>query len=226
MKLVVFDCDGTIVDSQAGIVLSMEHAFKSLRMIPPTREQTLAVVGLSLLEACSALAPEAEYATRAELVERYKSAFRELDRDPSEADILFPGAKETILGLAARGDRLLGIATGKSRRGIDRLFGREGWGAIFATIQTADDHPSKPHPSMLLHAMRDVGAGPEATVMVGDTTYDIEMALAAGVPAIGVAWGYHRGEELAAAGAHLVVEQFRDLPAALDDVLGAATPVA
>ncbi len=96
MKLVVFDCDGTIVDSQAGIVLSMEHAFKSLRMIPPAREQTLAVVGLSLPEAFSALAPEAEYATRAELAERYKLAFRELNRDPSEMDILFPNAKETI----------------------------------------------------------------------------------------------------------------------------------
>jgi phosphoglycolate phosphatase len=226
MKLVVFDCDGTIVDSQAGIVLSMDHAFRSLRMIPPTREQTLAVVGLSLLEACSALAPEAEYATRAELVERYKSAFRELDRDPSEADILFPDAKETILDLAARADRLLGIATGKSRRGVDRLFNREGWNSLFATIHTADDHPSKPNPSMLLNAMRDVGAGPEATVMVGDTTYDIEMASAAGVPAIGVAWGYHRVDELAAAGARLIVERFRDLPAALDEVLGVASCVA
>ena len=161
MKLVVFDCDGTIVDSQAGIVLSMEHAFKSLRMIPPTREQTLAVIGLSLLEAFSALAPEAEYATRAELAERYKAAFREMNPDPSESDILFPQAKETIAHLAGREEHLLGIATGKSRRGIDRLFDREGWHASFATIQTADDHPSKPHPSMLLQAMRDTGAAPD-----------------------------------------------------------------
>ncbi|HEY8194200.1 MAG TPA: HAD-IA family hydrolase [Hyphomicrobium sp.] len=225
MKLVVFDCDGTIVDSQAGIVLSMEHAFKSLRMIPPTREQTLAVIGLSLLEACSALAPEAEYATRAELAERYKRAFREMNPDPSEADILFPQAKETIVHLAGREDRLLGIATGKSRRGIDRLFDREGWHANFATIQTADDHPSKPHPSMLLQAMRDTGATPKTTVMIGDTTYDIAMARAAGVCAIGVAWGYHSVAELTEAGAHMIVQRFADLPAALDTILGTASCV-
>ena len=157
MKLVVFDCDGTIVDSQAGIVLSMEHAFKSLRMIPPTREQTLAVVGLSLLEACSALAPEAEYGTCVELSEAYKAAFRELDRNPSDADILFPLARETIAHLAAREDHLLAIATGKSRRGVERMCEREGWQSSFVTIQTSDDHPSKPNPSMLLRAMLEAG---------------------------------------------------------------------
>jgi phosphoglycolate phosphatase len=226
MKLVVFDCDGTIVDSQAGIVLSMEHAFRSLRMIPPTREQTLAVVGLSLPEAFSTLAPEAEYATRAELAERYKSAFRDLNRDPSEMDILFPKAKETIAHLAGRDGHLLGIATGKSRRGIDRLFDREGWHPSFATIQTADEHPSKPHPGMLLTAMLETSATPAATVMVGDTTYDVAMARAAGVAAVGVAWGYHSVAELAAAGAHVIVERFEDLPMALDEVLGAASRAA
>jgi phosphoglycolate phosphatase len=221
MKLVVFDCDGTIVDSQAGIVLSMEHAFKSLGMIPPRREKTLAVVGLSLLEACSALAPEAEYATRVELAERYKSAFRELHNDPSEVEILFPQASEIIAHLGDRKNYLLGIATGKSRRGIDRLFEREAWHARFATIQTADDHPSKPHPSMLLRAMLETNASPEMTVMIGDTTYDIEMARAAGVRAVGVAWGYHSVAELTNAGAHVIVERFADLPGALDDLFGA-----
>ncbi len=226
MKLVVFDCDGTIVDSQAGIVLSMEHAFKSLRMIPPTREQTLAVVGLSLPEAFSALAPEAEYATRFELGERYKAAFRELNRDPSEMDILFPQAKEMIAHLAGREGHLLGIATGKSRRGVDRLFDREGWHPSFATIQTADDHPSKPHPAMLYAAMAETGAVPAATVMIGDTTYDIDMARAAGVAAIGVGWGYHSVAELEAAGADLIIRRFEDLPAALEDLIGAASRAA
>jgi phosphoglycolate phosphatase len=198
MKLVVFDCDGTIVDSQAGIVLSMEHAFTSLRMVPPTREATLSVVGLSLLEACSALAPEAEYETRVELAERYKSAFRELNHDPAESEILF----------------------------IDRLFEREGWHAHFATVQTADDHPSKPHPSMLLKAMLETGADASATVMIGDTTYDIEMARAAGVPSIGVAWGYHSIAELKEAGAQLIVDRFADLPAAVDKALANARCVA
>ena len=220
MKLVVFDCDGTIVDSQAGIVLSMEHAFKSLRMVPPTREQTLAVVGLSLLEACSALAPEAEHGTCVELAEGYKAAFRELDRNPSDADILFPMAKETIAHLAARENHLLAIATGKSRRGVERMCEREGWQSYFVTIQTSDDHPSKPNPSMLLKAMLEAGVDPTDTVMVGDTTYDVDMARAAGVPAIGVAWGYHSVAELTNAGAHTIVESFADLPATLDSVLG------
>src|ERR1700748_3224781 len=127
MKLVIFDCDGTIVDSQAGIVLSMVHGFSSLQMTPPSREATLSVVGLSLPEAFAVLAPDIDRATRAALAERYKSAFRELKHGPGETEILFPQAKETIAHLAGRDDHLLGIATGKSRRGIDRLFDREGW---------------------------------------------------------------------------------------------------
>lgn len=219
MTLVIFDCDGTIVDSQAGIVLSMEHAFKSLRMTPPARAQTLAVVGLSLPEAFAALAPEAEYETRFELAERYKSAFRELNHDPAETEILFPDAKAVIAELAARENFVLGVATGKSRRGVDRLFEREDWHASFATIQTADDHPSKPHPSMIERAMAETGAEPEDTVMVGDTTYDIEMARAAGVGAIGVTWGYHDAQELEDAGAHVIIRSYAALPAAIDALL-------
>jgi phosphoglycolate phosphatase len=220
MKLVVFDCDGTIVDSQAGIVRAMERAFTSLRMIPPTRAQTLAVVGLSLIEACSALAPEAEYGTCVELAEHYKAAFRELDRTRSDTDILFPLAKETIAGIAARENHLLAIATGKSRRGVERMCEREGWQSYFVTIQTSDDHPSKPHPSMLLKAMVEAGVEPGDTVMVGDTTYDVEMARAANVPSIGVAWGYHSVAELTNAGANRIVDSFSDLPGALDELLG------
>ena len=219
MKLVVFDCDGTIVDSQAGIVLSMEDAFSSLKMLPPTRDATLAVVGLSLPEAFAVLAPDVDRATRLGLAEHYKTAFRDLKHDPSETEILFPQAKQMIAHLAARDDHLLGIATGKSRRGIDRLFAREDWHASFATIQTADDHPSKPHPSMLLRAMLETDATPDATVMVGDTTYDIAMARAVGVAAIGVAWGYHDVAALTDAGAHLIIERFDDLPDAIEEVL-------
>ena len=219
MKLVVFDCDGTIVDSQAGIVLSMVHAFTALDMVPPTRDATLSVVGLSLPEAFAVLAPDVDKQTRATLAERYKSAFRELKHDPAETEILFPHAKETIAHLAGGHEHLLGIATGKSRRGIDRLFDREGWHGSFATIQTADDHPSKPHPSMLQRAILETDATPDVTVMIGDTTYDISMARAAGVMAIGVSWGYHPVAELKSAGAHLIVDRFEDLPQAIEDVL-------
>lgn len=226
MKLVVFDCDGTIVDSQAGIVLSMVHAFTALAMLPPTREATLSVVGLSLPEAFAVLAPDADRGTRAALAERYKTAFRDLKHDPAETEILFPHAKETISHLALRDDHLLGIATGKSRRGIERLFDREGWHESFATIQTADDHPSKPHPSMLQQAMLETQSSVERTVMVGDTTYDMIMARSAGVAAIGVAWGYHPVADLERAGAHLIIERFEDLPQAIEDVLSVESRVA
>jgi phosphoglycolate phosphatase len=216
MKLVIFDCDGTIVDSQAGIVLSMNHAFKSLHMTPPTRAAILSVVGLSLPEAFSALAPEAEYETRRELAERYKNAFREIDHDPSESECLFPSCKDIIGKLAGRDDLILGIATGKSRRGVDRLIDAEGWQGVFATIQTADDHPSKPHPSMIHQAMRETGIAPAQTIMVGDTTYDVQMARAAKVGALGVTWGYHHRDELKEAGAHVIIDDYAAMPNILE----------
>jgi phosphoglycolate phosphatase len=219
MKLVIFDCDGTIVDSQAGIVLSMDHAFKSLGLKPPSRAETLAVVGLSLPEAFSMLAPGAEYETKVELAERYKAAFRELNHDPSETEILYDGARATIEDLSSAEDIVLGIATGKSRRGVDRLFDREGWHKCFATIQTADDHPSKPNPSMILKAMAETGASKAETVMIGDTTYDIQMARAAGVGSIGVTWGYHDREELEEAEASLIIDTYDALPGAVWSLL-------
>lgn len=217
MMLIIFDCDGTIVDSQAGIVMAMQHAFTSLRMVPPSRAQTLAVIGLSLPEAFAALAPEAEIGTRFELAERYKRAFRELDSDPSDLDLLFPGAKAIIEQLAASNEMTLGMATGKSRQGVERLFTREGWHQQFATIQTADDHPSKPHPSMVLAAMRETDIPASATVVIGDTSYDMLMARAAGCTALGVAWGYHTSAELREAGAHKIIDRFEEIPKALEE---------
>lgn len=218
MKLLIFDCDGTIVDSQAGIVLSMDHAFRSLNLEPPTRAQTLSVVGLSLPEAFSVLAPDVDPDVRIMLAERYKSAFRDLDRDPSDCEVLFPRCREVITQLAADDNVVLGIATGKSKRGVDRLIEREGWHGHFVTIQTADDHPSKPHPSMVLTAMVETGAEPHETIMIGDTTYDIQMALAAKVGALGVTWGYHPRDELADVGAHLIIDDYSEMPGALDRI--------
>lgn len=220
MKLIVFDCDGTIVDSQAGIVLSMDHAFQSLGLPPPTRAETLAVVGLSLPEAFSVLAPKADYDLRLALAERYKNAFSALNRDPSETESLYPDCKSVIAGLADRDDVLLGIATGKSRRGVERLIAAEGWHDLFVTIQTADDHPSKPDPSMLYAAMRETDIAPEDTVMVGDTTYDVLMARAANVRALGVTWGYHHSDELKQAGADVIINDYTALPATLDRIFG------
>lgn len=216
MKLVIFDCDGTLIDSQNGIVAAMDYAFRKLDLPPPSRAQTLAVVGLSLPEAFAIVAADYDASTRIRLAERYRNAFFELKRDPAHHEPLFENTGEVIEALGRRTDLQLGIATGKSRRGVERLFDREGWHQFFTTIQTADDHPSKPHPSMILRAMDEAGAGPDETVMVGDTTFDIEMAAAAGVSSIGVAWGYHRAIELVESGATSIVDRYLELPAAID----------
>jgi len=215
-KLVILDCDGTLVDSQNGIWEAMVHAFSSLGLPVPTRAATLAIVGLSLPEAFAALAPHCSPVVRGKLSERYRGAFIEMKRDPALHEPLFEGVGAAIDALSGRPDVVLGIATGKSRRGIDRLFKREGWTKHFLTVQTADDHPSKPHPAMVLAAMAAARVGPKRTVMVGDTTFDMEMALAAGSGALGVAWGYHPVEELREAGAHGVVETCKHLPGDID----------
>lgn len=215
-KLVILDCDGTLVDSQNGIWEAMVHAFWSLGLRVPTRAATLAIVGLSLPEAFAALAPHCSPVVRGKLSERYRGAFIEMKRDPTLHEPLFEGVGAAIDALSGRPDVVLGIATGKSRRGIDRLFKREGWTEHFLTVQTADDHPSKPHPAMVLAAMAEARVGPKRTVMVGDTTFDMEMALAAGSGALGVAWGYHPVEELREAGAHGVVETCKHLPGDID----------
>jgi phosphoglycolate phosphatase len=186
-------------------------------LVAPTRAETLAIVGLSLPEAFAALAPEHDEDMRAALAHRYRSAFLELRRDPALHEPLFEGVRAAIDAFSAREDIVLGIATGKSKRGVDRLFEREGWGSRFMTVQTADDHPSKPHPAMLRSAMAEAGIGPEHAVMVGDTTFDVEMALAARTGALGVAWGYHHPEELREAGAHAIVDTADSLIAAVDE---------
>ena len=215
-KLVILDCDGTLVDSQNGIWEAMVYAFSGLGLPVPTRAATLAVVGLSLPEAFAALAPDCSPAVRRKLSGRYRTAFVEMKRDPALHEPLFEGVGAAIETLSARHDVVLGIATGKSRRGVDRLFKREGWTRHFLTVQTADDHPSKPHPAMVLAAMAEARVGRERTVMVGDTTFDMEMALAAGAGALAVAWGYHPVEELREAGAHGVIETCKHLPDDID----------
>lgn len=211
MKLVVFDCDGTLVDSQNGIVEAMNYAFTTFGLPPPHRLETLSVVGLSLPEAFAALAPDLKISERLAMAERYKNAFTELRHDPNASERLYPGARAVIETLIAREDIVLGIATGKSRKGVDRLLTREGWTGAFSTIHTADEHPSKPHPSMLLTAMVETGVGPDATIMIGDTTYDVEMSTRAGVRALGVTWGYHSAEDLEAAGTHALVDDYAEV---------------
>lgn len=219
MKLIIFDCDGTLVDSQHAIVAAMNAAFAAEGLWPPTRAEVLSVVGLSLASACQRLLPRPDRELAERLAHHYKAAFSDLRRRPEHEEPLFPGARQAIEQLSARGDTLLGIATGKSRRGVDALFEREGLGHYFTTVQTADDHPSKPHPSMIMVAMAEAGAPPQRTIMVGDTSFDVEMALSASVAALGVSWGYHPVQELVEAGAHMVIDDYGALLPAIDKLL-------
>jgi len=219
MKLVIFDCDGTIVDSQHMIVASMEQAFAGEGLKSPPRERIVKVVGLSLPNAVTHLVPVRDEEMIERIATRYREAFADLRRSPEHREPLFPGAREALETLHARPGMRLGIATGKSRRGVAALLEREGMHDLFATIQTSDTHPSKPHPAMLFEAMAETGVAPADTVMVGDTTFDVEMSLDARIGAIGVAWGYHPPDDLRRFGAHEIIEGFDELEEAVDRLL-------
>ncbi len=217
-RLVVFDCDGTLVDSQHMIVAAMAHAFAEHGLAELPRARVLSIVGLSLDEALLALLPETDETIRRAVTNAYKDAFFHLRERPELAEPLFPGTREAIERLAGRSDVLLGIATGKSRRGLRHMLEMHGLKQFFITLQTADDAPSKPHPMMLERAMAEAGVSPAGTALVGDTTYDILMARAAGAHALGVDWGYHEAGMLAQAGARKVLSAFSELHPALEDI--------
>ena len=220
MNLIIFDCDGTIVDSQNAIVMAMDHAFTALGLVPPSRAKTLSIVGLSLPEVFEVLAPGETLETRQKLSQHYKHDFPAALAKVAEDDPLFPGAADVITQLAGRGDLVLGIATGKSIRGVDRLLDHYRWHDYFVTRQTADTNPSKPHPGMIHAAMAEAGIDDVSRViMIGDTTYDIEMAGRADVGSLGVAWGYHPVAALKRAGAHAIADTYSELPALIDTLL-------
>jgi len=209
-RLAVFDCDGTLVDSQHSICTAMTRAFEEAKLTPPDRVAILSVVGLSLTHAVAKLLPEAQADFHAHLSERYKQAFHDMRRGEGVSEPLYPGIADLIARLDSEG-WLLGVATGKSDRGLSLCLAAHGLTDRFITLQTADRHPSKPHPSMLLTAMAEAGAAPHSTVMIGDTSFDIEMGVEAGTRAIGVGWGYHTVPDLRAAGAHGVAMDSEEL---------------
>lgn len=208
IRLAMFDCDGTLVDGQANICRAMDATFDRAGLSPPSREATRRIVGLSLPEAMRALAPAADHER---LAADYKTIYRTLREDDRlDDEPLFDGIADAIEALAESG-WTLGVATGKSDRGLAHTLARHGLAHRFATLQTADRHPSKPHPAMLLAGMAEAGAMPHLTAMIGDTSYDMTMARDAGVRAVGVAWGYHDADELRAAGAEAVAGHACDL---------------
>jgi phosphoglycolate phosphatase len=199
-RLAIFDCDGTLVDSQINICTAMEDTFADAGLVPPSRDATRRVVGLSLTEAMKALLPDRPPEYHLALAESYKRAYQRLRGLGQVEGPLYDGMIALIDALDSDG-WLLAIATGKSDRGLDLCLDHHGLRSRFVTLQTADRHPSKPHPSMIERALAEAGAAPESSMMIGDTSFDMAMARAAGVTAIGVAWGYHDAQELRAAGA-------------------------
>lgn len=212
-RLAVFDCDGTLVDGQAAVCDAMDAAFASLGLALPDRHQVRRIVGLSLPQAIRLLAPDVAEDLREELDRAYRDAFRATRESGQLVEPLYDGIAELVDELGAAGWSL-GIATGKSDRGLAHMLATHGLSARFITLQTADRHPSKPHPAMLEAALTEAMVDPAAAVMIGDTQYDMAMAVNAGVRAIGVDWGYHTAQELREAGAEavaLTTSELRDL---------------
>lgn len=219
MSLVMFDMDGTLIDTQALITEHMATTFVGAGLDAPSPAASRRVIGLSLPVALARLAHTDDPVLIDKLVEDYRSHYRASVLTHNDREGLFPGALEALQRLRTWDGMRLGIATGKGLNGVHRITANHDIADYFVTLQTPDHNPSKPHPGMLLRAMAETGALPGETVMIGDTTFDIEMGKAAGAWAIGVTWGYHEPAELIAAGADIMIDRFDELDAAIRKVL-------
>ena len=209
-RLAVFDCDGTLVDSGATITAALKASLLQHGFDVPPPSVSRRVIGLSLVEAMAALLPEASAEQHRALAEDYKRAFMQLRTAGQVEEPLFDGVLALLDELEADG-WLLAVATGKSDRGLRHCLEQHDIHARFVSLQTADRHPSKPHPSMVEQAIADSGASPHTTIVVGDTSFDMAMAANAGAAPIGAGWGYHEPEELIEAGAVAVAAQPLDV---------------
>ena len=213
-RVAIFDCDGTLVDGQANVCEAMEEAFAAASLTAPPRALIRRAVGLSLPQAMGLLLPESTPAQQEMLAESYRIAFREHRRLGRINEPLFDGIAPLLRQMHADGWQLA-VATGKSRRGLRHCLATHGIAELFCSLQTADDHPSKPDPAMIQAVLRETGSRADDAVMIGDTSFDMIMASAAGVRAIGVDWGYHHAEELLATGADSVADTVEELTAML-----------
>lgn len=217
--LVVFDMDGTLIDTHGMIAEHMTTTFAEAGLHIPEASAMRRIIGLSLPVAIGRLAESDDQAQVLTLVERYKAHYRASLTEAQHREPLFPGAREALDRLRLMEETQLGIATGKGLAGVNRILDLHGLSAHFATLQTPDHNPSKPHPGMLLRAMAETGRRPHEVVMIGDTTFDIELARAADVSSIGVGWGYHEREELLEAGADILIESYDELDDAIVQLL-------
>ena len=209
-RLAIFDCDGTLVDSGGSIYRAVAETFTEHGIAVPPGRKCRKVIGLSLVEAMQMLVPDANADEHARLTDTYKRKFFEARAGGRVEEPLFEGVAELLDALEADG-WLLAVATGKSDRGLGHCLNCHGLGSRFVSLQTADRHPSKPHPSMALQAMADARAAPEKTIVIGDTSYDMGMARSAGATGVGAGWGYHEPDELLGAGAADVADEPLDV---------------
>ena len=218
MRLAVFDCDGTLVDGQADVCWAMDRAFARAGLAAPDPQAVRRIVGLSLPAAVRALAPSLSDTQAAAVTEFYRSSFRARREEGLLDEPLYDGIAELLAALHGAGWQLA-VATGKSDRGLAACLATHGITDLFVSLQTADRHPSKPHPAMLEAALFEAGAERHQAVMIGDTSFDMMMARSAGVRALGVGWGYHGASELMASGAVSVAETVAALGDRLEELL-------
>jgi phosphoglycolate phosphatase len=218
MRLAVFDCDGTLVDGQADVCWAMDRAFTRAGLAAPDNQAVRRIVGLSLPAAVRALDPALAEDRIAAVTEFYRSSYRARREEGLLDEPLYDGIAELLRNLHGAGWQLA-VATGKSDRGLAACLATHGIADLFVSLQTADRHPSKPHPAMLEAALFEADAQPHQAVMIGDTSFDMLMARSAGVRGIGVSWGYHAPAELRSSGAITVAENVAMLAQALEEAL-------
>ncbi len=219
--LAIFDIDGTLIDSRAIIQDAMVAAFESSGLAPPDYDATRQIVGLSLAEGLRRLAPPDFSAAALEsLLEQYRAAFRRIHAIPGYKEPLYDGALDLLATLRAQ-NWLIGMATGKSHMGVERVFSMHPVEHYFDTVWCAEDGPGKPDPFMITQNLNAVGVVAAQSVMIGDATFDMIMGRAAGVRTLGVSWGFGTAGELERSGADEVHHHFETLHESLTAFAGA-----
>lgn len=218
-RLILFDCDGTLVDSAHIIVDTVTAAWEAEGLTPPPSDIVRRQIGLPVPDAIANLIPDAAPDLMGRLDARFRDIFVAGRQAGAHEDPLYDGCAAVLAELASGSGTLLGVATGKGRRGLIHTLEKHGIDRHFQVLKTADDGPGKPNPKILEDAMAEMGVPPWQTVMIGDTVFDMAMAKSAGAHAIGVSWGYHAPADLRNAGAQAMAEAFGELPALIDTLL-------
>jgi phosphoglycolate phosphatase len=220
LPLIVFDMDGTLIDTAGLIGEHMVGTFRAEGLAIPDLAAIRSTIGLSLPVAMARLADTTDVEVIERLVSGYKALYRAALAQGNDREPFYPGARKALDRLNRGPGNLLGIATGKGLNGVNRILSLHGLEKHFVTLQTPDHNPSKPHPGMLLRAMAETGIDKRETVMIGDTAFDMQLARSAGAMAIGVTWGYHDRQDLLRAGTHVLIDTYQELEPAITRVFG------